>query len=245
MGQMMSQSFQTFIDGLHRADGKSGLGDALSSFIRNWGIDKFAYLGIPPPGSGEPVWLTTYPLEWARHYESCGYQNVDPVVTEMRAGNMPFFWNTIGLGRDITPIQRRFFGEASEFGIKSGFTVPILDGQGGVAAVSLASDQNPRALMRSMKEHLNSIHLAALYFHVHARQKLELAVELERPHLTPREVSCLQWLVLGKTMWDISEILGISRRTVVFHLENAKYKLNAVTLPQAVACALARRLIEV
>jgi LuxR family transcriptional activator of conjugal transfer of Ti plasmids len=72
-----------------------------------------------------------------------------------------------------------------------------------------------------------------------------LAVELERPHLTPREVSCLQWLVLGKTMWDISEILGISRRTVVFHLENAKYKLNAVTLPQAVACALARRLIEV
>jgi LuxR family transcriptional regulator, activator of conjugal transfer of Ti plasmids len=241
---MMSQSFQRFIDRLHGADDRSELGDALSSFVRNWGIDKFAYLGFPPAGSGEPVWLTTYPLEWARHYESCSYQNIDPVVSKMRAGVMPFFWNSIPLGRDLTPAQRRFFGEAAEFGLKSGFTVPIHDGQGGVAALTLASDQNPRMLMRSMKPLLSSIHVAALYFHVHARQKLESIIELERPHLSPREIACLQWLALGKTMWDISEILGISRRTVVFHLENARYKLNAVTLPQAVAHALAHRLIE-
>jgi LuxR family transcriptional regulator, activator of conjugal transfer of Ti plasmids len=122
--------------------------------------------------------------------------------------------------------------------------VPIHDGCGGVAAVTLASDQTLAALKRVTGEDLGSIHLAALYFHVHARQKLEAAVEPEAPHLSPREVACLQWLALGKTMWDVSEILGISRRTVVFHVENAKLKLNAVTLPQAVAQALARRIIE-
>lgn len=241
---MTSQPFQTFIDRLHHAGDRSDLADALSSFLENWGIEKFTYLGFPPPGTREPVWLTTYPLEWARHYESSSYQNVDPVVAAMRAGVMPFFWNEAALGHDSTPAQRRFFGEASEFGVKSGFTVPIHDGQGDIAAVTLASDQNLRTLKRAMKEDLSRIHLAALYFHVHARQKLASIVEHERPHLSPREIACLQWLALGKTMWDVSEILGISRRTVVFHVENAKFKLNAVTLPQAVAQALARRIIE-
>jgi DNA-binding CsgD family transcriptional regulator len=98
--------------------------------------------------------------------------------------------------------------------------------------------------MRCLRQHQSTVHIAALYFHVHARRKLESRVEIGRLHLSPREISCLQWLAFGKTMWDIGEILGISRRTVVFHLENARFKLNAVTLPQAVAHALARRLIE-
>ncbi len=242
---MTSQPFQTFIDRLHGAAGKSDLAGALSSFMGHWGIEKFAYLGFPPAGAGEPVWLTTYPLEWSRHYESNSYQTVDPVVATMHASVMPFFWNETAFGRDITPRQRRFFGEAREFGVRSGFTVPIHDGRGGVAALSLASDQNLRMLRRSTREDLSRIHLAALYFHVHARQKLESIIERDRPHLSPREIACLQWLALGKTMWDVSELLGISRRTVVFHVENAKLKLNAVTLPQAVAQALARRIIEV
>ena len=66
----------------------------------------------------------------------------------------------------------------------------------------------------------------------------------ERPHLSPREITCLQWIARGKTAWEIGEILSISRRTVVFHLENAKRKLDAVSLPQAVATALQDRLIE-
>lgn len=240
----MAQPFQTFIDRLHQAGDKASLVAAMSGFIRHWGIDKFTYLGFPPPGSGEPVWLTTYPLDWARHYEAKSYHLIDPVVRAMHTGVMPFFWNSVSPGRDLSPAQRRLFIEASDFDINSGFTVPIHDGRGGVAAVSLASSQHPRALARAMKEHVGSIHLATLYFHVHARQKLEAIIERERPHLSPREISCLQWVALGKTMWEISEILAISRRTVVFHLENARYKLNAVTLPQAVAIALARRLIE-
>jgi len=242
---MKLEPFQTFIDRLQHAERRGDLADALSGFLGHWGIDKFAYLGFPPAGTREPVWLTTYPMEWARHYESSRYETVDPVVTAMRDGVMPFFWNETLPGRDAAPAQRRFFGEASEFGIRSGFTVPIHDGQGGVAAVTLASDRNLKTLRRATAQDIARIHLAALYFHVHARQKLEAIVELERPHLSPREIACLQWLALGKTMWEVSEILGISRRTVVFHVENAKLKLNAVTLPQAVALALVRRIIEI
>lgn len=241
---MKSQPFQAFIDRLHHAGDRDDLAGALSGFLENWGIDKFTYLGLPPTRTREPVWLSTYPPEWARHYEHSRYETVDPVVVTMRGGVMPFFWSEAAFGRDITPAQRRIFAEAGDFEVRSGFTVPIHDGQGGVAAVTLASGQNLRTLKRGMAEDLGGIHLAALYFHVHARQKLESIIERERPHLSPREIECLQWLALGKTLWDIGEILGISRRTVVFHVENAKAKLNAVTLPQAVAQALARRMID-
>lgn len=244
MGASMSYLFQTFIDRLHQAKSREDFRDALSGFVSNWGIDRFAYLGFPPPGPGQPVWMTTYPLEWAHHYERSNYHLIDPVVTAMHAGVMPFFWNSVSPAGDATPAQRRLFAEAADVGLNSGFTVPIHDGKGGVAAVTFASAQMPKALMRELKEQRSNIHLAALYFHVHARQKLEAPLALERPHLSPREVACLRWLALGKTMWDVSEILGISRRTVVFHLENARRKLNAVTLPQAVAIALARRIIE-
>jgi DNA-binding CsgD family transcriptional regulator len=41
----------------------------------------------------------------------------------------------------------------------------------------------------------------------------------------------------GKSDWAIAQILGISRKTVNFHVENAKRKLGASTRVQAVLAA--------
>lgn len=57
-------------------------------------------------------------------------------------------------------------------------------------------------------------------------------------NLTPKEIEILQWLKEGKSSWEISVILHCSKRTVDFHVENAKLKLNAVTRAQAIAIAL-------
>ena len=56
--------------------------------------------------------------------------------------------------------------------------------------------------------------------------------------LTEREAECLRWLSVGKSDSEISIILGISPRTVRFHIDNAKVKLGAATRIQAVAKAL-------
>jgi LuxR family transcriptional regulator, activator of conjugal transfer of Ti plasmids len=122
--------------------------------------------------------------------------------------------------------------------------VPIHDGYGRIGGVSFASDRNAEFLRRDLEANRDILHLAALYFHVHARHKLDSAMSFSRPRLTPREIACLQWIARGKNSWDIGEILGVSRRTVVFHLENAKRKLNALSLPQAVAIALQDDFIE-
>jgi LuxR family quorum sensing-dependent transcriptional regulator len=63
---------------------------------------------------------------------------------------------------------------------------------------------------------------------------------VEHIELTPRERECLQWAAVGKSEWEISQILGISEHTSEKHLLNAKFKLGAVNRVQAVAEAIRR-----
>lgn len=66
----------------------------------------------------------------------------------------------------------------------------------------------------------------------------------EHRRLTPREQECLQWAALGKSEWEISQILGISEHTAEKHLLNAKTKLGSANRTQAVAEALRIGIIE-
>ncbi len=68
--------------------------------------------------------------------------------------------------------------------------------------------------------------------------------ELKRS-LSPREKEILKWLKVGKSSWDISVILDITERTVNFHIDNVKQKLNAVSRAQAVAIAMGLGLIDI
>ena len=99
-------------------------------------------------------------------------------------------------------------------------------------------------LEQTAHAHRHTLHLAAMYFDIHARQKLGTTIDLDSAGLSRREVACLQWTACGKTTWDIGETLGISRSGVAWHLRSARRKLGAATLSQAVAAALKRKLIE-
>jgi DNA-binding CsgD family transcriptional regulator len=54
----------------------------------------------------------------------------------------------------------------------------------------------------------------------------------------------LSWLALGKTTWEISEILNLSERGVIWRLNRALKKLNAVNRVQAVVNAMRTRQIN-
>jgi DNA-binding NarL/FixJ family response regulator len=65
-----------------------------------------------------------------------------------------------------------------------------------------------------------------------------------RVRLNDREIEVLTWAARGKTSAEIASILGLSKRTVDFHLDNARAKLNAATRTEAVIKAATGRLIE-
>jgi DNA-binding response OmpR family regulator len=62
--------------------------------------------------------------------------------------------------------------------------------------------------------------------------------------LGERERETLTWAARGKTFAEIGEILGLSRRTVEFHLDNARRKLGVPTRTQALIKAAIGQLIE-
>jgi DNA-binding NarL/FixJ family response regulator len=62
--------------------------------------------------------------------------------------------------------------------------------------------------------------------------------------LNDRELECLAWSGRGKTSQEIATILGLSKRTVNFHIENACRKLNVSTRTEAVVKATSGRLIN-
>jgi DNA-binding CsgD family transcriptional regulator len=83
----------------------------------------------------------------------------------------------------------------------------------------------------------------ASYFHQHILRIYGNNAERQML-VSARELDCLKWVAAGKTAWEASIILGISERTVRFHLNAAREKLNCLTTTQAVAKAVSQQLIE-
>jgi DNA-binding response OmpR family regulator len=62
--------------------------------------------------------------------------------------------------------------------------------------------------------------------------------------LSEREVETLTWSARGKTSAEIAQILGMAKRTVDFHIDNARRKLGVATRTEAVTKAAKAKLIE-
>jgi DNA-binding CsgD family transcriptional regulator len=63
--------------------------------------------------------------------------------------------------------------------------------------------------------------------------------------LSAREAQCLRHVAIGRPDAEIGQLLGISPRTVRFHVDSAKAKLGVSNRIQAVAKALRERIIAV
>jgi DNA-binding response OmpR family regulator len=62
--------------------------------------------------------------------------------------------------------------------------------------------------------------------------------------LNDREIEVLTWVARGKISAEIAKILGLTKRTIDFHIDNARTKLGAATRTEAVVKAATGRLIE-
>ena len=62
--------------------------------------------------------------------------------------------------------------------------------------------------------------------------------------LNDREIEVLTWVARGNTSAEIARTLQLSKRTVDFHVNNARIKLQATTRTEAAVKATALRLIK-
>jgi len=230
----MHHIFQLFIDGLAASVDDDDLRRVLTQAAIALDLSSFAYLALPRRRGSRPRLISTYPRNWTDYYLQRNYQRFDPVILDVLARHEPFEW---GLGisfQSLRKSQKILLDEAAQFGIRCGFTIPIHDTHGPIAAVTFVTDERHPAFQHCIKHNGRVLQLMAMYFHAHARRRL-LDRVVDGVTLSPRELETLEWAAKGKSAWEIGRILSISRRTAVFHIENAKAKLGVRTICQAVA----------
>ena len=113
--------------------------------------------------------------------------------------------------------------------------------------MSVVPDTSPQLATRYLHEYRDLLHFISLYYHNHAGRMLiekHLGKTKRRAALTRREKECLQWAAAGKSTWETSMILGLSEAGIIFHIENAKKKLDVCKRTQAVVTAIMMGLIE-
>jgi DNA-binding CsgD family transcriptional regulator len=113
-----------------------------------------------------------------------------------------------------------------------------------IAAFEIMPGHNASEEKRQTSALSREFRILASYFHSHVLRMNGHDVERDML-VSARELDCLRWTAAGKTAWEASVILGISERTVRFHLNAAREKLNCTTTTQAVAKAIVNQLIDV
>lgn len=234
---MRSEAFNQVRDALETARGIGPVKAAVKEFAARLGFDWFAYLSVR---GAEIDMFSTYPLAWQGHYISKKYATIDPVVQEARRSERSFAWSERDLARALSPDQIRFLGEANDHGIASGISVPVSAGFGRTVLFTLASSSRCDDCLLECPFLAASI---ASHIDVYARRWMLDPMPADAVKLTPRERLCLSWMAKGKRMSEIAQIVGTKARTVEYHLQNARRKLDATNSTQAVALAVRQQLI--
>jgi len=223
--------------------------------MRAMGFNHCAYVlkrPVPAPLPGTPAqdplfFFHDLPRDWARsRYESlrssAGEQG-DARVQHVRAGMPATAWSSLGqvshTRTDIGQRARGLLRSAGEHGLKAGLTVPLWTPGIQWAFMTLTTDAT--ADLRELRSTLAPMNYFASCLHSTVRR---LQGDAKVPVLSARQREVLHWVAVGKSTWEISEILNISERTVYFHLVGAAAKLDTQGRTATCARALALGLLN-
>lgn len=232
---------------LERAPSLEGLSAEVDALLRPHGVNYWFYAVDLPLVNEHPHQLRmgTYPEAWVAHYFEHDYISIDPIITHCHDHATPVVWDDAQqLERKIVDPHlqkiRQLFGEARDFGLAAGVSVPLHGPGVSWGLMSFASD-----ILRSgdFVDMLAALHLTAHYVHESARRFVRSRTPAQLPALTKRERECLSWAAEGKTSWEIGQLLNISERTSIFHLQNATHKLGVSGRQAAIARAVSLGLI--
>lgn len=241
-----SHNLQYFSERQRQATSLEEIKSLCDKFSEIVGFEHYLF-GICRPTSlsaPEISTISNYPDAWIKTYFESGFQSQDPVVRYCFENVTPIRWDQLLKLDDYrTPTAEHILGQAAQAGLAHGLSIPLRSHTGDFAIFSLATASGEDIDTRFEKllpmAHAFSIELFGTVMRININNSTR-----EKDNLTPREVECLFWACEGKTTWEISKIIDVTERTVIFHLTSATKKLGAVNRQHAVAKAMTSGLIK-
>lgn len=226
---------------LRDVDSLPKLYDSLERLAPYFHLDNFFFFANYPASTGATTMvISNLPRQWCELYEQLNYSQIDPAALHCRARVTPTLWWTESCPEPASddPQTAAFIKEACGFGLRSGVSFPIHDFGGTWGMLSLSCEQELESSQTMLERSMPYNQLLSGYVFEAATRAVQPKRPADDQGLTEREKECLVWCSAGKTSWETSKILGISERTVFFHIQNASHKLGASNRIQAVMLAM-------
>lgn len=218
--------------------GVNGMKEALVALSEELGFGRFAFFHA---GNGHSYAVSNYEQEWQRVYFENNFKAVDPVVSKAKTVQRAFTWSWEQDKNFLTRQQKDMYSASSEFGIRSGITIPIRTPNGSMSMFTLAASGSAISLDKD----IDAVAAAAAVGQLHSRITLLRAEPTAQDTMlfTPKEAKYLRWIEAGKTAEEIAQIEGVKYNTVRINLENAKKRFGVYNITQLTAIAIRRNLI--
>ena len=227
-----------------QAQNREDFHDEIVRFTQQLGFEKVSATTVIDHFLGEPEFIAVdnAPEGYRETFEATSNGSKDPVMQHCKRQSVPIIWNqttytSCGLGEK--------WEQQARFGYSHGIYLALHLPDGKHFVLGVERDQALPADRLELTRIVADLQLFAVHaYEGAARILIPTAQEPGTSPLTPREVETLRWTMDGKTAWEVGNILGISERTAVLHVNNAMHKLGCVNKHQAVLKALRMGLIR-
>jgi LuxR family transcriptional regulator len=166
--------------------------------------------------------INNYSPVWQAAYSDNRYLEIDPYVIRALRSVKPVLWDA-----ELKAQAPDFWQEAQCHGLSEGWGQTLLNSEA-QGLVTFARGSDPITALELETKQAELSWLAQITHLGMTRLQLRgvgsvLPVPIE---LSQREKEILQWTADGKTSDDVSIILGITKRTVNFHINHCLKKLG-------------------
>jgi DNA-binding CsgD family transcriptional regulator len=217
--------------------------DEVVRFTQRIGFETVSAITVIDRGLGKSEFINVdnTPAAFTQTYGDPVMQRRDPVMQHCKKQTMPIIWDQAtyvesGVGE--------LWEHQASFGYRTGIAMAMHMPEGKHFLLGVDRDLPLPQDVDELQRLVADLQLFAVHAQDSAMRLLvPPAEQFERPGLTPRELETLRWTMDGKTAWEVGALLGISERTVVFHVSNATHKLGCINKQQAVLKALRLGLI--
>jgi DNA-binding CsgD family transcriptional regulator len=201
------------------------------------GFDYCAYLLVSSGIVAEKIYCDMPPA-FGRAYAVKNLRRNDPIFHLATQEDAPFAWSELLCNPALSAAAHGVLDEYRKYGVLMGVTMPfpLSDSERNIVSIARRA-----AMPYDVLAVLPECYLVTAYMTAHLRKlRRQVAASGDRLTLTQRERECLYWTRFGKTIKEVGLIVGVSRKTVEFHLGNAKRKLGVTSKTLAVVRAIER-----
>lgn len=180
---------------------------------------------------------SNYSSGWLNKYTADKMHHIDPTFSHCLNKSIPQVWSPeiFAAGK-----PKEMYEEACGYGIRSGVTLPIHGARGELGIVCFVSDVKPgQHFQREATHHIPELSCFRDFIFESSLQFIKHpCLTKNNVQITHRELECIKWGALGKSSWEIGDLLNCSEATVNFHFCNIRRKFNTKTRQQAIVRAI-------